>query len=118
MTLRWTFKFYNPGTLELTYGVHDGYGGYTHRKFSWTGKQTETRAVAENSAAGTAVGDPVTGTPYDDGDDETDDALTYTPDGRGGDLRGVSSSIPPPARSASRKTPTWTTRRRAPTRQR
>ena len=77
-TLRWTFLFYNPGTLELTYGVHDGYGGYTHRKFSWTGKQAETRAVAENSPAGTAVGDPVTGTPYDDGDDETDDALTYT----------------------------------------
>ena len=34
--------------------------------------------MAENSAAGTAVGDPVTGTPYDDGDDQTDDALTYT----------------------------------------
>ena len=77
-TLRWTFLFYNPGTLELTYGVHDGYGGYTHRKFSWTGKQAETRDIAENSPAGTAVGDPVTGTPYDDGDDETDDALTYT----------------------------------------
>ena len=34
--------------------------------------------VAEGSPAGTAVGDPVTGTPYDDGDPETDDALTYT----------------------------------------
>ncbi len=77
-TLRWTFLFYNPSTLELTYGVHDGYGGYTHRKFSWSSKQAETRAIAENSPAGTAVGDPVTGTPYDDGDDETDDALTYT----------------------------------------
>ena len=77
-TLRWTFLFYNPGTLELTYGVHDGYGGYTHRKFSWTGKQAVTRSIAENSPAGTAVGDPVTGTPYDDGDDETDDALAYT----------------------------------------
>ncbi|MXY98465.1 MAG: hypothetical protein F4Z29_12135, partial [Gemmatimonadetes bacterium] len=78
MTLRWTFLFYNPGTLDLTYGVHDGYGGYTHRKFSWTGKQAEARDIAENSPAGTKVGDPVTGTPYDDGDDETDDALTYT----------------------------------------
>ena len=37
-----------------------------------------SRSVAENSAAGTAVGDPVTGTPYDDGDDQTNDALTYT----------------------------------------
>ena len=36
------------------------------------------RSVAENSPAGTAVGDPVTGTPYDDGDPDTDDALTYT----------------------------------------
>ncbi|MDE0473185.1 MAG: fibronectin type III domain-containing protein, partial [Gammaproteobacteria bacterium] len=77
-TQRWTFEFHNPGTLELTYGVHDGFGGYIDRKFSWTGKQAETRAIPENSAAGTAVGDPVTGTPYDDGDDETDDALTYT----------------------------------------
>ena len=78
MSLRWTFKFYNPSTLELTYGVNDGYGGYINRKFSWTGKQTETRAIAENSPAGAAVGAPVTGTPYDDGDDQTDDALTYT----------------------------------------
>ncbi|MYA19442.1 MAG: hypothetical protein F4Z25_04055, partial [Chloroflexi bacterium] len=74
---RWTFNFYNPATLELTYGVHDGYGGYIDRKFSWTGTQAETRDIAENSAAGTAVGDPVTGTPYDDGDDQTDDALSY-----------------------------------------
>ncbi|MYE33176.1 MAG: hypothetical protein F4X80_11125, partial [Chloroflexi bacterium] len=77
-TLRWTFEFYNPASLVLTYGAHDGYGGYTQRTFTWTGTQTETRAIAENSAAGTAVGDPVTGTPYDDGDDATDDALTYT----------------------------------------
>ena len=77
-TQRWTFDFFNPATLELTYGVHDGYGGYIDRKFSWTGTQIETFDIAENSPAGTAVGDPVTGTPYDDGDDETDDALTYT----------------------------------------
>ena len=61
MTLRPTFEFFNPGTLDLTYGVHDGYGGYIDRKFSWTGKQTETRAIAENSPAGTAVGEPVPG---------------------------------------------------------
>ena len=77
-TVRWTFHFYNPGTLNLTYGGNDGYGGYTGRTFSWTGKQPETREIAENSPAGTAVGDPVTGTPYDDGDDQTDDSLTYT----------------------------------------
>ncbi|MDE0004709.1 MAG: fibronectin type III domain-containing protein, partial [Rhodospirillaceae bacterium] len=78
MTRRWTFEFYNPSTLDLTYGASDGYGGYISRTFSWTSKQAETRAIAENSPAGAAVGDPVTGTPYDDGDDQTNDALTYT----------------------------------------
>ena len=41
--------------------------------------------MAENSAAGTAVGVPVTGTPYDDGDDQTDDALTYSLTGKAAD---------------------------------
>ena len=40
-TLRWTFEFYNPASLVLTYGAHDGYGGYTQRTFTWTGTQTE-----------------------------------------------------------------------------
>ena len=77
-TLRFTYQFFNPATSGFTYGVHDGYGGYFSRKVSPRGLQTETRAIAENSPVGTAVGEPVTGTPYDDGDDETDDALTYT----------------------------------------
>ena len=77
-TPRFTYRFLNPATSKLTYGVHDGYGGFVHRTASPTGSQTEARAIAENSAAGTVVGDPITGTPYDDGDDETDDSLTYT----------------------------------------
>ena len=78
MTPRFTYQYYNPAATTITYGAHDGFGGYVYRTFTFTGKLTVTRAVAENSAAGTAVGDPVTGTPYDDGDDETTDALTYT----------------------------------------
>ncbi|MDE2903093.1 MAG: fibronectin type III domain-containing protein [Chloroflexota bacterium] len=68
----------NPGSTTISYGAHDPYGGYVARTFNMTGRANETRSIAENSAAGTAVGDPVTGTPYDDGDDETNDALTYT----------------------------------------
>ena len=68
----------NPAASVVTYGVSDAYGGYASRTVTITGQSSVTRSVAENSAVGTAVGDPVTGTPYDDGDDQTDDALTYT----------------------------------------
>ena len=74
----------NPATSTVTYGVSDGYGGYASKTIDVSGSADAfngaelTRSVAENSPAGTAVGDPVPGTPYDDGDDETDDALTYT----------------------------------------
>ena len=68
----------NPAASVITYGVSDGYGGYASRSVTITGQSSVTRSVAENSAAGTAVGAPVTGAPYDDGDDQTDDALTYT----------------------------------------
>ena len=68
----------NPGQSKMTYGAHDGYGGFVSRDVTLTFVDNQTRQIAENSAAGTTVGDPVTGTPYDDGDDETDDALTYT----------------------------------------
>ena len=78
MTPRWTFNIYNPASLDVTYGAHDGYGGYVSRTLSSFGTQAETRTIAENSSEGTTVGNPVTGTPYDDGDDQTDDALTYT----------------------------------------
>ena len=69
---------HNPSSTTVTYGVHDGYGGHASGAVTLTPRAIPTRSVAERSPAGTAVGDPVTGTPYDDGDDETDDALTYT----------------------------------------
>ena len=48
-----------------TYGAHDDYGGYASRTVTITVRNgNATLSVAENSAAGTAVGDPVTGTPY------------------------------------------------------
>ncbi len=68
----------NPSTSVVTYGAHDPYGGYVSRTVSVTGVANETRSVAENSAAGTHVGRHLGGTPYDDGDPETDDALTHT----------------------------------------
>ena len=74
----------NPATSSVTYGVSDAYGGYASKSIDVSGSADSfngaglSRSVVENSAAGTAVGDPVTGTPYDDGDDQTDDALTYT----------------------------------------
>ncbi len=77
-TQQFSIEFYNPATTVFRYGVHDGYGGYIDRTFTWLGGQAETRSVAENAAGGTKVGAPVTGKPYDDGDDDTDDALSYT----------------------------------------
>ena len=74
----------NPATSKVSYGVSDDYGGFASKDIDVSGSADAfngadlSRSVAENSPAGTAVGDPVTGTPYDDGDDETDDALTYT----------------------------------------
>ena len=63
----------NPGTATVTYGAHDDYGGYASRTVTITVRNgNATLSVAENSAAGTAVGDPVTGTPYNGV------ALTYT----------------------------------------
>ena len=85
----------NPATSSVTYRVSDGYGGYASKTIDVSGSAEAfngadlSRSVAENSAAGTAVGAPVTGTPYDDGDDQTDDALTLHADRRGGDLRGL-----------------------------
>ena len=77
-------RILQPGsaTLDLTYGVHDGYGGYVSRtkKFS-TGRasRSETRSCCRELPRRHGWwATPVTGTPYDDGDDETNDALTYT----------------------------------------
>ena len=69
---------FNPGTSTVTDVASDGYGGFAYGQVTFTAVQSETRNVAENSPAGTLVGDPVTGTPYDDGDENTDDSLEYT----------------------------------------
>ena len=75
----------NPSSSTVTYGVRDGYGGYVARTMTVTVTESVRRSVGENSPAGTPVGEPVTGTPYDDGDDQTDDALTYTLTGEAAD---------------------------------
>ena len=62
----------------MTYAASDPYGGYFARAFPFTVTANETRTIDEDSPVGTAVGDPVAGTPYYDGDDQTDDALSYT----------------------------------------
>ncbi len=73
-----TVTVINPDVATtITYAASDPFGGYVSRTVAITGKGDVTRSIPENSAAGTAVGDPVTGTPYDDGDDQTDDALRY-----------------------------------------
>ena len=79
-------QFLNPATTTLTAAASDGYGGYVARAAPITARDPQTRSVLENSPEGTPVGDPVTGTPYDDGDDQTDDSLTYSlTDGTNGD---------------------------------
>ena len=68
----------NPGVAKVTDVANDGYGGVVSAPPTiYTITQNETRDIAENSAGGTAVGDPVTGVPYDDGNPQTDDSLTY-----------------------------------------
>ena len=54
----------NPGQSKMTYGAHDEYGGYASREVTLSFVDNQTRQIAENSAADTAVGAPVTGTPY------------------------------------------------------
>ena len=68
----------NPGISKLTYSVSDGYGGFSSKTVTYTIVDNPQRAVMENSPTGTLVGSPVAGTPYDDGNDETDDSLTHT----------------------------------------
>ena len=68
----------NPATSKVTYEASDGYGGYASKTIDVSGSADAfngadlSRSVAENSAAGTAVGDPVTGNPYSGA------ALTYS----------------------------------------
>ena len=80
-----TATLLNPGASQITYTATDPYGGQVTRTATITGTAKTSRSVAENSAAGTAVGAPVTGTPYDDGDPQTDDALSYTLEGKAKD---------------------------------
>ena len=71
-------RAHNPGSATITYAARDAYGGHLNLTFKTTGLANETRSVAENSPAGTHVGRHLGGTPYDDGNDETDDTLTHT----------------------------------------
>ena len=68
----------NQGSSKVNITATDAYGGSVTRSVTITVTAETSRSVAENAAAGTNVGVPVTGTPYDDGDEETDDALTYS----------------------------------------
>ena len=67
-----TVEAHNPAAATITYAASDPYGGYVSRTMTITGTANESRSVAENAAAGTAVGDPVTGTPYGE------ETLSYT----------------------------------------
>ena len=80
-----TANLLNQGASKVNYTASDAYGGQVTRSANITITAKTSRSIAENSAAGTVVGDPVTGTPYDDGDDQTNDALTYTLTGNAAD---------------------------------
>ena len=62
----------SPAPSTVTFGAHDGYGGYVFQNISVSGFSNLTRDVAEDAATGTAVGAPVAGTPYGT------ETLTYT----------------------------------------
>ncbi len=80
-----TATLLNQGTSKVNYTATDPYGGSVTRSATIGITAKTSRSIAENSAAGTNVGDPVTGTPYDDGDDQTNDALTYSLTGKAAD---------------------------------
>ena len=80
-----TAALLNQGASQVTFTATDGYGGQVTRTADITITAKTSRSIVEGSPAGTAVGAPVTGTPYDDGDPETDDALTYTLTGKAKD---------------------------------
>ena len=70
-TVSWSYL--NSGRSQITITAQDGYGGAFSGSFTATASPPAwTRAVAENAAAGTLVGNPVTGTPYNG------ETLTYT----------------------------------------
>ena len=67
-----TANLLNQGESEVNYTATDPYGGQVTRNATITITANVSREIAENSPAGTEVGDPVTGTPYDN------EALSYT----------------------------------------
>lgn len=72
---------HNPGPWVITDAASDPYGGYFARTFPFTVTANETRSVVEDSPAGTSVGDPVTGKPYNG------ETLAYTLEGIAADSR-------------------------------
>ena len=67
-----TANLLNQGSSKVTYTARDAYGGSVTRTATIGITAKTSRSIAENSAAGTAVGAPVTGTPYNGA------ALTYS----------------------------------------
>ncbi|MYD64374.1 MAG: hypothetical protein F4X26_00005, partial [Chloroflexi bacterium] len=62
----------NQGSSKVTYTASDAYGGQVTRTTTIGITAKRSRRIAENSPAGTLVGDPVTGTPYNG------EALSYS----------------------------------------
>ena len=87
-----TANLLNQGASKVNYIASDGYGGTVTRSATITITAKTSRSIAENSAAGTTVGAPVTGTPYDDGDPLTDDALTYSLTGNAATYFAINSA--------------------------
>ena len=70
----------NPtrAATTVTYGASDAYGGYVSRTVDVTGTMGTVQAsIVENACCGRYVR-LIKGVPYDDGNSETDDSLTYT----------------------------------------
>ena len=74
-----TASLLNQGASKVSYTASDGYGGQVTRTASLTVTAKTSRDILEGSPAGTAVGTPVTGTPYNNV------ALSYTLKGKAKD---------------------------------
>ncbi len=74
-----TANLLNQGASKVSYVASDAYGGQVTRSASLTVTAKTSRDILEGSPAGTAVGDPVTGTPYNNV------ALSYTLKGKAKD---------------------------------
>ena len=76
----------NPATTKVTYGAHDGYGGYVSQDIDVSGFKNVTWSIVENSGGGTAVGSPLTGTPLGT------ETLSYTLTGDAASAFSINSS--------------------------